>query len=128
VKSDSQWGSGHISTAYHDFGSILSFIEQVYGLGNISPNYEYADFFAPDNNNPGGPLGDFFCYPPTCQARSFSAISLQYAPPGSCTASAPPYGCGATQCNIQVQNGQQCVCSASCFINYPGGARDADTN
>ena len=37
----------------HDFGSILNFIEYVFGnggnsIGEISPNYHYADHFAPD--------------------------------------------------------------------------------
>lgn len=50
----------------HDFGSILNFVEYVFGLGEISPNYHYADFWAPDGpNNPncGGciySLSDFF--------------------------------------------------------------------
>ncbi len=42
----------------HDFGSILNFIEYAFGQGGaplaeISPNYHYADYFAPDGpNNP----------------------------------------------------------------------------
>jgi len=32
----------------HDFGSILNFIEYAFGIGEISPNYHYADYFAPD--------------------------------------------------------------------------------
>ncbi len=115
--------SGYISNVTHDFGSILSFIEGVYGLGNIYSTYEYADFFAPDNST--GPLRDFFCYPSDgCQnPRQFTTpITLQYSP--ACTSAQPPNGCGATQCN---QNGA-CQCSPSCFINYPGGATDADNN
>ncbi len=57
----------------HDFGSILNFIEYVFGqngntLGEISPNYHYADFFAPDapHNCITCPypyaLGDFFLF------------------------------------------------------------------
>ena len=37
----------------HDFGSILNFIEYAFGtgrnsIGEISPSYHYADYFAPD--------------------------------------------------------------------------------
>jgi hypothetical protein len=32
----------------HDFGSILNFIEYAFGISEISPNYHYADHFAPD--------------------------------------------------------------------------------
>jgi hypothetical protein len=116
--------SGYISNVTHDFGSILSFIEGVYGLGNIYSTYECADFFAPDKTTPG-PLRDFFCYPSDgcTNPRQFtSPIALQYS--SSCTAAQPPNGCGATQCN---QNGA-CQCSPTCFINYPAGATDADNN
>ena len=38
----------------HDFGSILTFIENNWGLGEINPNatppWHYADFYAIDNN------------------------------------------------------------------------------
>jgi phospholipase C len=48
----------------HDFGSILAFIENNFGLGRIAPpgqySYEYADVNAPDLKAPFGPLGDFF--------------------------------------------------------------------
>jgi hypothetical protein len=49
----------------HDFGSILKFIEQNWGLGEINPNtqpeWDYADHFAMDNNPPAYySLGDFF--------------------------------------------------------------------
>jgi len=65
----------------HDFGSILNFIEKVFGLGEISPGYHYADYLAPDApNSPGCTpqlcpygLSDFFNFaPPT--PRSFSLI------------------------------------------------------
>jgi len=50
----------------HDFGSILNFIEWVFGnnqqsIGEISPLYHYADFFAPDAPNSPG------CNPTLCQ-------------------------------------------------------------
>jgi hypothetical protein len=57
----------------HDFGSILSFIEYAFGqggssLGEIYPNYHYADYYAPDANPSPGctqslcpySLADFF--------------------------------------------------------------------
>ena len=69
----------------HDFGSILAYIEYVFGTGEINPSYHYADYYAPDGpNNPQcgqscTPLADFFGstyypftqiqhakYPPTC--------------------------------------------------------------
>jgi len=110
VKNDSVTG-GHISNVYHDFGSILSFIEQTYGItSNIYPSYEYADFFAPDNPNP---LSDFFCYPPTCQTpphATFHQIGLYDN--SVCSVSI----CGSPHCN------------AKCFINYPGSPKDPDTD
>jgi hypothetical protein len=59
----------------HDFGSVLKFIENNFGLGSIgSSNYPYADQFAPDSPSS---LADFF----TLQTpRSFQQIIL---PPGS---------------------------------------------
>jgi hypothetical protein len=40
VNNDSPFG-GHMSNVNHDFGSILSFIEQTYGIANrIYPTYE----------------------------------------------------------------------------------------
>jgi phospholipase C len=54
----------------HDFGSILNFTEWAFGksqtsIGEISPNYHYADFLAPDapfsdNNITQYSLSDFF--------------------------------------------------------------------
>jgi hypothetical protein len=32
----------------HDFGSVRSFIEYTFGLGEIYPTYHYADHWAPD--------------------------------------------------------------------------------
>lgn len=64
----------------HDFGSILNFIEAVFGLGDISPSYRYADYLAPDAPNSPGctlklcPYGlyDFFDFGQT--PRTFSVI------------------------------------------------------
>jgi phospholipase C len=62
----------------HDFGSILNFIEYVFGLGDISPTYHYADYWAPDApNNPNCvgciySLSDFFNFGQT--ARPFALI------------------------------------------------------
>jgi phospholipase C len=61
---------GYISTKDHDFGSILHFIEEAYGLGTISPAYHYADAFADD-------LSDFFDY---SKVRSFKTIPSPYPP------------------------------------------------
>jgi hypothetical protein len=47
----------------HDFGSILRFAEWNFGMPYIdSPDKIYADYSAPDNNNPPGnvPLSEFF--------------------------------------------------------------------
>jgi len=83
----SRYSPQHISSVNHDFGSILNFIEYVFGQGGsslseISPSYHFADHFAPDA-------------PPTCQtctyslsdffdfnsARTFSTIQgAKYAP------------------------------------------------
>jgi hypothetical protein len=68
----------------HDFGSILNFIEYAFGrggnsLGEISPQYHYADYFAPDGpNNPSCvgcaySLADFFNFTQT--ARTFNPIT-----------------------------------------------------
>jgi hypothetical protein len=64
----------------HDFGSILGFVEHVFGLGQISnggASYPYADFLAPDSPNGlcgtacSFPLADFF----TASKSSFTSIS-----------------------------------------------------
>ena len=47
----------------HDFGSILAFTENNFGIpiGSIGPiQYPFADKFAPDNLPPNVPLADFF--------------------------------------------------------------------
>ena len=64
---------GNVQPYIHDFGSILNFIEYVFGqnhhfLGTIGdPSYPYADYFAPDTFTSGCPkskcpysLSDFF--------------------------------------------------------------------
>ena len=100
-----------MSNVNHDFGSILSFIEQTYGIANrIYPTYEYADYFAPDNPNP---LSDFFCYPPACQTPphgKFNQISLYN---------------NSQVCSDSICNSN--TCNATCFINYPGLPKDPDT-
>jgi hypothetical protein len=116
VNNDSPLG-GHISNANHDFGSVLSFIEQTYGISsNIYSPYEYADFFAPDNPNP---LADFFCYPPACQTpphATFSPISLYTS----------SY-CNSNTCKSSECQSGQCACDATCFINYKGSPGDPDS-
>ena len=57
----------------HDFGSILAFIENNFGIpiGSIgSQQYPFADAFAPDRVNGNIPLSDFFQFP----YRSFTGI------------------------------------------------------
>jgi len=59
----------------HDFGSILAFIENNFGLkiGSIGPQqYPFADAFAPDNVKGNIPLSDFFQFP----YRSFTPIPV----------------------------------------------------
>jgi hypothetical protein len=61
---------GEVQPFIHDFGSILNFIEYAFGqkqqpLGEISPQYHYADFLAPDapfsdHNVTAYSLSDFF--------------------------------------------------------------------
>jgi Phosphoesterase family len=85
----------------HDFGSILAFIENNFGLaiGSINPQYRYADAFAPDlANGTNIPLSDFFPIPQN-QPRQFQAITL---PPGPL--------------------------SATDFINYNGPILDPDND
>src|SRR5262249_55314114 len=69
----------------HDFGSILRFIENNWGLSEVGfPDLlNYADHFAPDNKSQNIPLSEFFNLPAN-QPRSFHSISL---PPGSPTES-----------------------------------------
>ena len=55
--------AGYISPTQHDFGSILRFVEKVFGLGRIPPG-NFADARADD-------LADFF---------DFSAVPRAFAP------------------------------------------------
>ena len=55
----------------HDFGSILAFIENNFGLGQIAPpNFSYADTNALDGAKGNIPLSDFFPGP----YRGFTSI------------------------------------------------------
>jgi phospholipase C len=104
VPQDTQ-GGGHISNNYCDFGSILLFIENTFGLSNdIDPFYHYADYFANQN---GSHLDDFLDY--NQQARTFTSIDLYYDP-NLCPAST----CGTT-------------CGPTCFIGYQGDPLDVDS-
>jgi hypothetical protein len=93
------------------------FIEEIFTptappQGGIYPSYPYADNFA-YNSTPRRDLQDFFCFPPTCQTpphATFNQINL-YANTNVCKKS-------ICQSN---------ACDATCFINYPGSAMDADT-
>ena len=85
---------GQVYPYCHDFGSILNFIEYVFGrngfsLGEINPQYHYADYFAPDG--PNGPgcnarlcpysLSDFFDFSTYRRApRSFHSIPTEHDP------------------------------------------------
>jgi len=71
--SIAQGGPGMAVPYIHDFGSILGFIENNFGLGfiNQTPNSPgYADRNAPDNAPPFLPLADFF----TPSYRSFAPV------------------------------------------------------
>jgi phospholipase C len=92
----------------HDFGSILNFIEYVFGsgktsLGEIYPTYHYADYYAMDGPNVCGSatcpysLSDFFNFNNT--ASSFTSINVTYG--------------GTTY-------------DANYFENYTGAAQDPD--
>jgi hypothetical protein len=65
----------------HDFGSILAFIENNFlgfnAIGQINPQYNFADNFAPDYqpNPPNVPLADFFPIHQN-QPRQFQPIIL----------------------------------------------------
>jgi hypothetical protein len=69
--------AGHVSNAILDFGSILYFIEQNFGLGFIGPGTtkygNYADYHARDR----GTLADFFSL---ADARRFVAIPTTTTP------------------------------------------------
>jgi phospholipase C len=54
---------GEVFPYIHDFGSILAFIENNFGvpIGSINPSYHFADNYAPDwENGRNIPLSDFF--------------------------------------------------------------------
>ena len=94
------------SPIYYDFGSILLFIENTFGLlggsvQGINPIYPYADQFA-GLRTPLADLSDFFDYTQT--QRTFSQpITLHN---------------DSTLCNMNKCMSNQC--DATCFINYPG--------
>jgi hypothetical protein len=67
----------------HDFGSILAFIENNFGVnqvGGINPPYPFADVNAPDNARGNIPLSDFFPIPQN-QPRQFQGITLSSGAP-----------------------------------------------
>jgi phospholipase C len=96
----------HPSSRYcHDFGSILNFIEYVFGkngksLGEIYPAYHYADYYALDGPN------KTTCPPATCPygLSDFFNFSL---PPAVFSPISTPY-------------------DAEYFINYSGDPQAAD--
>jgi len=61
----------------HDFGSILAFIENNFGLaiGGIGPQYQFADKWAPDGQPPNLSLADFFPISPSVP-RTFVGIPV----------------------------------------------------
>jgi hypothetical protein len=66
---------GHEKPPYvHDFGSVLNFIEAVFGLGEISPQYHYADYLAPDAPNSPG------CTPTLCPYGLFDFFNFSQGP------------------------------------------------
>lgn len=70
---------GYVSNHTHDFGSILAFIEHVFGLHEVNYQYAYpyADHFAPELTE-GEPyaLADFFNF--NQPAHQFHAISAAH--------------------------------------------------
>ena len=71
------YGNGRDAIHTHDFGSILAFIENNFGLpiGSIGPTqYPFADAFAPDSFKGNIPLSDFF--PPNPQPQTFVPITI----------------------------------------------------
>ena len=69
------YGKGEDPVHTHDFGSMLAFIENNFGLGigSIDPPYPFADAFAPDSVKGNIPLSDFF---PNQQPRNFALITI----------------------------------------------------
>ncbi len=89
----------------HDFGSILNFVEFVFGngnksLGEIYPAYHYADYYALDGPN------NTTCKPSVCPygLSDFFNFAL---PPAVFTPISTPY-------------------NADYFINYTGAPQDPD--
>lgn len=94
--------TGYISDVNHDFGSILNFVEYVFGengqsIGTIGPSqFPYADYYAPDAppSDPNSPYGlsDFFDF---TKSHPFVVVQgAKYAPscftnPNSCFANFP---------------------------------------
>ncbi len=80
--------TGYMSNVNHDFGSILNFVEYVFGqngqsIGTIGPSqFPYADYFAPDAppSDPNSPYGlsDFFNFN---QSHPFQPILGARYPP-----------------------------------------------
>jgi hypothetical protein len=79
---------GEVQPYIHDFGSILNFIEYNFGenqhsLGEIYPQYHYADYYAPDGPAVYPPslysLSDFF--PSFTNPRKFTPFTqgINYA-------------------------------------------------
>jgi hypothetical protein len=66
----------------HDFGSILAFIENNFlgsgAIGQINPQYQFADAHAPDGVGGNIPLADFFTISPS-QPRPFQSITIPTA-------------------------------------------------
>ena len=60
----------YVSHQYNDFGSILKFIEENFGLPEINPSVGYADTYAL------GDLSDFFDFSQT--PLTFTPIQAQY--------------------------------------------------
>jgi len=96
------------SPLYYDFGSILQFIKETYGITDeIDSFYHDADYFA-KNYPTTSDLSDFFLFCGTCQ-RTFLPIPL------------------STNSNCNQNTCKSNQCDATCFINYGGGITDPDT-
>jgi len=65
----------------HDFGSILKFIENNWGLPSVGlqDGLNYADDFAPDNKNSNVPLSEFFSL---TSPKNFEPIAIPQGAPG----------------------------------------------
>jgi phospholipase C len=106
---------GEVQPYIHDFGSILNFIEYAFGqggkpLGEVSPNYHYADHYAPDAPNTPG------CNPTLCpySLRDFFDFANQH------TFTPFTQGLRPTQCFLTPT-------VATCFgTNFAGADPDDD--